>query len=147
MAVASATPAASSDAWPIVSSMPIAWPAAAKARTVAAPGDDAEQERLDERPRPPGDREPAPQLAGQLADLRPARRDGGDPLGAGQPVGRDPERQDDDQQPGHGHAHEHRAGDDAPDAQDEDRDRGDRDDDGTMSTTRSTTTVPSAVVR
>ena len=100
IAEASATPDASSDAWPIVSSTPIAWPAAANARIGRAPGDDAQEQRLGQRPRPAGHAQPVAQLADQVPDPRVALRRRGDPLGAGQPMGGDPDRDAGRQQPG-----------------------------------------------
>ena len=62
IADASATPEAISAAWPIVSSTPIAWPAAANAEDGRAPGDRAQEQRLDQRPRPADDAQPVPEL-------------------------------------------------------------------------------------
>ena len=128
IADASATPDASSAAWPIVSCTSTDWPAAANARIVAPQAIALSRQRLDERPRPARDAQPVAQPGDRLADPRVALGPGRDPLGARQAVRGDPDRESDRQQPGHRDARQHGARDDAPDGQHEDRDRRDRDD-------------------
>ena len=73
IADASATPDASSAAWPIVSWTPDAPGRPPRTRGSVAPqATTLSDERLDERPRPARDGQPAAELAGQLADPRPA---------------------------------------------------------------------------
>ena len=147
-AAASATPEAISAAWPIDS-----WSA-----DRLADRRDREDRAATTRPRcrrsastsvrgRPATASPSWSRRAEVLDPRPALDQRADPVGARQAVGDDPDRQDDDEQPGDGGPDEDRARDDAPDVQDEQRRRTRSRRQTTRSTTRSTTTVPSADVR
>ena len=146
-AAASATPEAISAAWPIDSWSAIDWPTAAIAR-IAHDHETALQANASTSVRGrPATAKPVLEPPPELLDPRPAldrARGGGRRPGrrwATIPIARTTTNS-----PATAGADEDRARDDAADVQDEQRDRRDRDT-TTRSTTRSTTTVPSADVR
>ena len=84
------------------------------------PGHEAEDECLDERPWPACHRQPAVELSRELADGRPAVREGADPLGSGQPVRDHEQGQHHDEERRHGEPEQDGARNEAADLEDHD---------------------------